>query len=242
MHPIAQELNATLRGSVVDDLLSDIGRRIFFPKGIVAQTAEAAKANVRYNATQGIAIAEHHPYVLPSVSRHYTELSSEQIAPYAPTGGIPALREEWRRELYAKNPTLPAEISTPVVTAGITHAVAVIAELFGHPASTPLLTPHPYWGNYRLIFRERRDMEIITYPIFSSDERYNIAELKAALQSNSSKTLLCLFNFPHNPTGYTPTTEEVEQLVSAVVAQAERAHELPYSVTMPILGYSMSRG
>lgn len=225
LHTIAQELNAALRGTVVDGLLSDIGRRMFFPRGIVAQAGEAARANVRYNATQGIATVNGIPYVLPSVSRHYTRLSSAEMVAYAPTGGIPSLRSRWRKELQDKNAQFPVGASTPVVTAGITHGIGIIAELFADSGDT-IIIPAPYWGNYRLIFAERRGAQIQPYPLFSAHGTYNIEGLRAVLKSHTRPTLLCVCNFPHNPTGYTPTCTEVEQIVDALVACAERGVQI----------------
>lgn len=232
MDPIAEELNRLLSGTVVDQLLSDVGRRMFFPRGIVAQTAEAAAAGVRHNATQGIATVAGEPQVLPSVSRHYTDLSSAQMVAYAPTGGILGLRMAWQQELYAKNPTLSTghvSFSTPIVTAGITHGISIVAELFADP-DTVILTAHPYWGNYRLIFSERRGANIVTYPLFARGEgdngKYNIAAFIKALTAHQSKKMLCLFNFPHNPTGYTPRTEEVDEIIDALISCAEHGMHL----------------
>lgn len=227
MHPIAKELNNLLRGTVVDQLLSNVGRRMFFPRGIVAQTAEAMAAGVQHNATQGIATVAGEPQVLPSVSRHYTALSSAQIAAYAPTGGILELRMAWQQEIYAKNPTLSTTtvpFSMPIVTAGITHAISVVADLFADP-DVAVLTAHPYWGNYRLIFTERHDADLVTYPLFTSSEEtgngYNITAFIKTLAACRSKKILCLFNFPHNPTGYTPRTEEVDEIVDALISCAD---------------------
>ena len=36
MNPLAIELNTVLRGSLIDGLLSDLGKRLYFPKGIMA--------------------------------------------------------------------------------------------------------------------------------------------------------------------------------------------------------------
>ena len=225
MHPIATELNDILRGTVVEALLSDVGQRMFFPKGIVAQAAEAAHAGVRHNATQGIATVNGEPYALPSVARHYAHLSSAQIVSYAPTGGIVALRERWRTELRAKNSALSDNYSLPVVTGGITNAISTVAELFAN-ADDALVAAAPYWGNYRLIFAERRAARIIPYDIFSAHGGHNIAMLRDALRraaagSGDSAKVLCIFNFPHNPTGYTATTKEAQDIIDALIECAE---------------------
>jgi len=57
MNPIAQELNQIIeKGNPhVLEMLSDIGKAIFFPKGILSQSAEAKEKAHRLNATIGIA-------------------------------------------------------------------------------------------------------------------------------------------------------------------------------------------
>jgi hypothetical protein len=41
MNPLAEELNSILDRGVSGRLLSPMGRRLYFPKGIIAQSAEA---------------------------------------------------------------------------------------------------------------------------------------------------------------------------------------------------------
>ena len=48
---LAESLNNTLRPTVAYRLLSDMGQRMFFPKGIIAQGAEAKKFGKKTNAT-----------------------------------------------------------------------------------------------------------------------------------------------------------------------------------------------
>ena len=53
MNALAEELNEALAGSVASRLLSDLGKRMYFPKGIISQSAEADERAKRFNATQG---------------------------------------------------------------------------------------------------------------------------------------------------------------------------------------------
>jgi hypothetical protein len=46
-HTLARELNAALAHTAAGALMSDLGRRIFFPKGIIAQSAEAKQQGKR---------------------------------------------------------------------------------------------------------------------------------------------------------------------------------------------------
>ena len=55
MNPLAIELNELLKDTVAHRMLSDFGKRFYFPKGIVSQSGEAKKQAHRFNATVGMA-------------------------------------------------------------------------------------------------------------------------------------------------------------------------------------------
>ena len=57
MNPLAQELNQILdQGNPhLMEMLSTIGKKLFFPKGLLTQGAEAKEKAHRMNATIGIA-------------------------------------------------------------------------------------------------------------------------------------------------------------------------------------------
>jgi hypothetical protein len=57
LNPLARALNTRLEqaGPEVLAMLSALGRRLYFPKGILSQTAEAREKAHRFNATIGIA-------------------------------------------------------------------------------------------------------------------------------------------------------------------------------------------
>src|SRR5512136_1937204 len=98
MNELAVGLNRALEGTVVDALLSDFGRRIYFPKGIVAQSAEAGKQAHRLNATIGTATREGQAMHLPAIRDRLRGFTPNEIFAYAPTAGSPALREAWKAE------------------------------------------------------------------------------------------------------------------------------------------------
>ena len=71
LRPLAAELNEVIEreNPHVFGMLSDLGKRLFFPKGILAQSAEAKEKATRYDATIGIAREKGKPMFLPSVMR-----------------------------------------------------------------------------------------------------------------------------------------------------------------------------
>jgi aspartate/methionine/tyrosine aminotransferase len=226
MNPIAEQLNQTLSDTRIPDLLSDFGRRLYFPRGVVAQTAEAARAAHRFNATVGMATDGTEPLYLDSIRSLMPDLSPEEIFTYAPTGGLPELRRRWREEIAAKNPRLDGATSLPMVTSGLTHGITVTTDLFVDRGDL-VLVPDLFWGNYRLIVEERRQARLATYPFYDADGGLGVAALADALNdiSPGGKVVLVL-NFPNNPTGYTPTTSEMTELAGVLRAAAARGVNL----------------
>ena len=173
MNSLAVELNAALEGTVVPRVLSDLGLRMYFPRGIVAQAAEAKEKAHRFNATVGMAYADGHPMTLPLIRELTNGLPSEESVAYAPTAGIPALRDRWKTEMLRKNPSLDGVATTrPAVVPGLTAGLAVVGDLLAEPGDT-LLLPDLFWGNYRLMFGERRQVQIREFAFFDDDGVFN---------------------------------------------------------------------
>ena len=222
MNPIAENLNRTLADSAVPRLLSDFGRRLYFPRGVVAQTAEAAQFAHRFNATVGIATDGATPLFLDGIRALIPELDAAEIFAYAPTAGLPALRRRWLQEMQEKNPSLPRPVSLPLVTSGLTHGITIAADLLVERGDR-VVVPELFWGNYRLVFEERRQARLETVPFFDAQGGLDVAALAAALsRARAGEKVVVLLNFPNNPTGYTPTDAEMAALAAALRDTAER--------------------
>ncbi len=83
--PLAEKLNEELEAAAPEVLhmLSAFGRRAYFPKGILAQTAEARQKADRFNATIGIATEGDGPMYLESIREHLVGLDPEDVFTYA---------------------------------------------------------------------------------------------------------------------------------------------------------------
>lgn len=229
LNPLAQELNDRLTAAApqVHDLLSALGRRLYFPKGILTQTAEAKQKAHRFNATIGIATEHGVPMSLPSVMRHFPSLEPAEVVSYAPPAGQPALREAWREKTLAENPSLRGKhFGLPIVTQAITHGLALVGDLFVDPGDKILL-PDKLWGNYRLTYTVRQGAEIATFPFYKGSG-FDVGAFEAALakESEGREKLFVLLNFPNNPTGYMPTDAEGDAIADALVRQAERGTKI----------------
>ncbi|MBI9094472.1 MAG: aminotransferase class I/II-fold pyridoxal phosphate-dependent enzyme [Sphaerochaeta sp.] len=228
MHELANELNTALKGTIVDDMFSAVGRRMFFPKGIVAQSAEAKKKATRFNATIGMATTEGKPMHLSDVYSQFAEnsLTPGQIFAYAPGGGDPELRELWKTEMLKKNPSLQGkEFSLPIVTSGLTHGLSMLAQLFFEEGDT-LVVPDLAWDNYELIFAHQVNATIRTFPFYTEEGAFNVDGLRETLSAIPEKKARILLNFPNNPTGFTPSKDEMKRIQEVLVQLAEEGMRL----------------
>jgi len=221
INALAQELNETLKGTTPGVLLSDVGTRLYFPKGIIAQSGEAKKLGKTANGTIGMTVIDGTPVMLPSVKKYIPDLSSRELVAYAPTAGNPDLRELWKQALIKKNPSLEGKsFSLPVVVPGLTAGISYLADLF-LDETKPLVAADPSWDNYVLIANARRNAEFVQFPMFA-DGKFNIPGLEKVLREQAkSGSVRVLLNFPQNPSGYSPTSAETAQIVSIIKSLAD---------------------
>ncbi len=225
MNPIAQELNEIIKEANpnIYEMLSDKGKNIYFPRGILSQSAEAKEKASKYNATIGIATETGAPMHLPSIMS-YINLPPNKSLNYAPSFGIPELRETWQRLILQKNPSLISkEISLPIVTNAITHGLSVTADMW-IDENDVIMLPDKIWGNYNLIFTVLHKAQIRQYPLFSSKGGFNLSAFEDSLHEEASRRekIAVLLNFPNNPTGYTPTEAEGKKISEILLNLAEK--------------------
>jgi aspartate/methionine/tyrosine aminotransferase len=224
-NPLAQQLNERLEQAApaVLAMLSPLGKRLYFPKGILSQTAEAKTKATKFNATIGIATEKGGPMYLPSMHKHVVDVAPADAYNYAPPAGRPTLRERWREKLLAENPSLRGKsFGLPIVTSALTHGLAVAGDLFVGE-NDRILLPDQLWGNYRLTYEVRLGAEIATFPFYDG-ERFHTEAFARALADNAQgrDKLVVLLNFPNNPTGYMPTPAEGAAIADALAAQAAK--------------------
>jgi aspartate/methionine/tyrosine aminotransferase len=224
LNPLAKSLNERLESAAPEILamLSSMGRRLYFPKGILSQSAEAKQKATRFNATVGIATEGAGPMHLASAAKYLVDIDPAEAFPYAPPAGQPALRERWRDKILSENPSLrDKRVSLPVVTSAITHGLSLVGDLFVDPGDR-IVMPDKLWGNYRLTYEVQRGAKVVTYPFFA-DGGFNTEGFARAMAENAAgrDKLIVMLNFPNNPTGYMPTPAEGEAIIAALIAQAE---------------------
>lgn len=222
MNPLALSLNDALNRSnpIVLDMLSDLGKSMYYPKGILTQSAEAKTAE--YNATIGMATNKNGKMYADSLYDMFNHMTTDEVFSYAPPQGLEQLRILWKQKMLKENPDLSEnQISTPIVTNALTHGLSLVGDLLVNENDT-LLLPHHNWGNYKLVFNIRHKANIETYPIFDNEGHYTTDGLINKLEQVNQEKVILLLNYPNNPTGYTPTTSEVQSIVNAVDKLAQR--------------------
>lgn len=225
MDKLADELNSVIENKPVYRLLSDLGRRMYFPKGIISQSAEAKKDAYKYNATIGMAMEGGQTMYIPSMRKLVNGLSAAEMFAYAPTAGLPELRQIWMMEMIRKNPSLVNKtVSMPVITSGLTHGLSIISDLFIGEDDDVIL-PDMFWGNYKLIFNVMHKAKVDNFQLFDDTYHFNVAAMEEAVEKAKKKVIL-LLNFPNNPTGYSPSSAEQKLIVDALVRQAEKGKDI----------------
>jgi aspartate/methionine/tyrosine aminotransferase len=225
VNPIAQDLNQIIKNGNphIIEMLSEMGRNLFFPKGILSQSAEAREKAFKLNATIGIATERGGTMHFSSVMGSIDSIRPAESLTYAPSFGILDLRKVWQDSLYKKNPSLEGKtFSLPVVTCGITHAISMFADIWIDPDDIVIL-PDKMWGNYNMILNVKKRAKISQYELFSEGNGFNLEafEKKIRIEAENHDKITVLLNFPNNPAGYSVTVEEGNRIVEILTGIAE---------------------
>ncbi len=212
------QLNRTLEqhAPALFRCLSPLGLRAIMPKGIVAQSAEASKAEIDCSIGQ-ITDGSGSPMPLDAIERGMPGTNAKMAFLYSPMAGHGPLRQAWQDRQRRHSGGSTAANTVAMVTLGLTQGVSHAAALFADP-DTDVIVTDPRWGNYDLVTRMHAGARIVAYPYFR-DGRFNVEGLADALAKVRSKAVV-LLNFPGNPTGYMPTPEVADEIVRVLNAHS----------------------
>lgn len=227
MKPIDQ-INRVLKKSSIFDMLSQKGKNLFFPnKGILAQGAEAKKNAYFCNATVGIATQENKPYSFSVFDSFFNNLEKNEVYNYSSSYGNTELRQLWQQKIIKNTPSLQNNpISLPIVTAGLTGSLSAVSEIFFQKEDN-LILPDQFWGNYRLLFEVRGEVNIVNFQFFEKDtNQFNSQDFKKVLHESQDKVIKVLLNFPNNPTGYSITKKDAERIFATIQKLAESGKKI----------------
>ena len=180
---------------------------------------QIGKENV-INSTIGVLLDDDGKLtVLNSVSSCIKQLSPEDYAAYAPILGTPEYTEAVKKAVFLDYK--PEAFLQACYTPGGTGAIRNAISAYTCPGDK-ILTSDWHWSPYRIIAQEiGRDIE--TYKLFDDKDRFNAAEFEKSLSSllDKQQQALVIVNTPaHNPTGYTFTDEDWDNLIQAIKKQS----------------------
>jgi aromatic-amino-acid transaminase len=218
------------------------------PDAVFSILKEANAAIKKYgrdiviNASIGAIYTEEEQFAtIPAVEEYFRHLPAEELMNYAPISGLPdfldaAIAETFQG--YQPQNTYARAVATPGGTGGVRHAIFNYCE-----QGQKVLVPDWAWGPYHTIAREHlRDTE--TYEMFDGEYRFNLAALMEKTEAllRVQDSLLIIFNTPaHNPTGYSVTTEEWQQLLQFFKScAADEKKKLVLLLDMAYLDYAGS--
>ncbi|MDD4082208.1 MAG: aminotransferase class I/II-fold pyridoxal phosphate-dependent enzyme [Sphaerochaetaceae bacterium] len=223
MNKEANQLNKEIEKTIFYQGMSEYGKSVYFPKGIVWQAEEAKEKSGKYNATVGLSRINGKPFYQKRLLSNFTRFEENQVVCYAPCTGEMKLRKLWKKDLIKKNPLLETqEFSLPIVTSGLTHALSICTRLFIGSDDTVLIGG-PYWDNYDLLIKENLKAKIATFDILNIDE-----DFEKAIDRTYGKTkfIKILFNFPNNPTGFTPSEVQMKRIAMILKKRAETGQKV----------------
>lgn len=191
---------------------SKLGENIILPQDVLIQSKETAGVSGAINATIGIATKNKKALFLPSIDKVIKDINNSEYLPYSPTPGLPEMRNLWKEKIISDNPKINKEhLSLPMVTTGITQGIDIAANLFSSEGDA-LLLPSLFWQNYAQIYSIKLGNKVYTYNQFNENNTYYLENFKEVLYSIKESKISLILNFPNNPTGYTPSTEELDEL------------------------------
>jgi len=219
-----EQINANIKkaNKNVFALFSKRGQESYFPSGgILLQAADAQGKKI--NATIGIALEDDATPASLKPVRDLVNMEPKDYLPYVSSYGKEELRNIWAKKIRIKNPIMKNEISKPVVTASLSHAINLCGYLFIEKGDEVIM-PHLFWENYTALLVRGYEGKIKTFNTFKNGG-FDVAAMKKALKGKSKKKIIFL-NFPNNPTGYTPTIKEADQIIAAIKEEADRGSNI----------------
>lgn len=163
--------------------------------------------------------------VLSSVVEAVRNLSPADFADYAPIGGTSPFREAVKKAAFGSFE--PKSFVEAVATPGGTGAIRNTISNYSRPGDK-ILTSDWHWAPYNTIAGEM-GRSIDTYRMFDENGRFygddfanKVNELVAA-----QKSLVIILNTPaHNPTGYSLTDADWDQVIGALSTAASFAESV----------------
>ena len=103
-----------------------------------------------------------------------------------------------------------------------------------------VILPEYYWGNYNLALANAYGAELDCYTMYEG-QGFNLKGLEEKLAAPGEKKIV-LLNFPNNPTGYTPSEEEMEGIAAILKTAAEKGKDIVVLIDDAYFGLVYEKG
>lgn len=180
-----------------------------------ADIAEKGKENV-IDATLGALYTdEGNLLCLKTVYDTFRGFANEKLAAYAPLDGTPGFKDAIIKQLFAqyKPEGYVDVIATPGGSGAVRHSVVNFTE-----KGDAILVPDWYWTPYKTI-AEEAEIEVENFTLFNDKNGFNLESFKENFLRliKKQKRLVTILNTPaHNPTGYSITDDEWDEILDFV--------------------------
>lgn len=201
----------------------------------LSQEAKKAKAidNTVVNATIGSLYDDSGKfYVFDNVDKLIKGLSNEDFYSYSPNNGNANFHKSVTKWVFGKNYDFVINnmycesIPTPGGTGAVSNSLYNSLD-----AGEILLLPNIYWGPYKNM-AQSNSFEILEYP-FIVDGKFNIDGFKNACLEIIKKQgkVVTILNDPcNNPTGYSLSMEEFNQIIAFANEQKDAIFNIIYDI------------
>lgn len=157
--------------------------------------------------------------VLSSVDKVFKSLAPDDYAAYAPIRGLEGFREAAKKA--ALGSYQPKGFVEAAATPGGTGSLRNTVSIYSQPGDK-ILTTDWHWGPYKTIATEI-GRDVATFELFNADRKFNIdsfKEVTSDLLANQDSLVIILNTPAHNPTGYSLTNEDWDNVVAALTEEA----------------------
>ncbi len=158
--------------------------------------------------------------VLESVDEVFHQLQPGDYAEYAPIGGLSPFREAVQKAAFGEH--APEGFIEAVSTPGGTGSLRNVISNYSSPGDR-VLTSDWHWAPYNTIAGEI-GRSIATFRLFDEDRKFDGAsfgEMADQLLQDQDSLVVILNTPAHNPTGYSLTLEDWDQVIAVLTRAAE---------------------
>lgn len=200
-------------------------------------TAKYGKQNV-LNGTIGTLCDEQGELVfLPTVEKVFRSLGNNDIAAYANVRGLPDYLSAAIEQMFGNNK--PEGYIEAVATAGGCGAIHNLIWNFSN-INDAVLTHDWYWQPYSALCSDiMRHLDTFTF--FDEKQNFNIKSFETKVSELIAKqeTLVIILNTPnHNPTGYSVTDDEWDQIIAVVNRYATDGKSITLLIDAAYIDYA----